>query len=103
VTGRRIDMAWKTIGTVPGLAMAMGVMCAAVAFAPGMSAAQAKAKQAKDSDPSKTVCQTIMPSGTRLGKRVCRTQQEWNDQARAAQDSLLEHQRANTTTNINPN
>ncbi|HEX8306856.1 MAG TPA: hypothetical protein VF645_00380 [Allosphingosinicella sp.] len=88
-------MAWKAIGTVPGLAMAMGVLLAGAPLETGA----AEAKPVKKQDPSKRVCQTIRPSGTRLVQRICHTQQEWEDQARATQDSLLAHQRKNTATN----
>lgn len=89
-------MAWKAMGTVPALAMVVGVLVAGAA--PGFESS-AEAKQAKQRDPSKRVCQTIRPSGTRLVQRVCRTQQELEDHSRATQDSLLEHQRKNTSTN----
>jgi hypothetical protein len=89
-------MAWKAIGTIPKLALAMAVMLAGVAT--GLETG-AEAKAAKKKDPSKRVCQTIRPSGTRLVQRVCFTQQELEDHARATQDSLLEHQRKNTSTN----
>ena len=89
------------IRTVPGLAAAMGVLCAGIALVPGMSAAEAK--RSKERDPSKTVCQTIVPSGTRLGKRICRTQQEWDDEAKAAQDGVFEQQRVTPLPPINPN
>ncbi|HEX8449459.1 MAG TPA: hypothetical protein VF652_07700 [Allosphingosinicella sp.] len=88
-------MAWKANGTVPRLAMAMGVLAAGAVLATGV----AEAKPAKKQDPSKRVCQTITPSGSRLSQRVCRTRQEIEDQARETQDSLLDHQRKNTATN----
>ena len=88
-------MALKAIGTVPGLALAMSLMLAGAALGAG----PAEAKKPKANDPSKRVCHTIRPSGTRLVQRVCRTQQEWDDFANATQDSLLEHQRKNTSTN----
>ena len=94
-------MVWATIRMVPGLTAATGVLCAGIALVPGMGAAEAK--EAKKRDPSKTVCQTIIPSGTRLGKRICRTQQEWDDEARAAQDGVFDQQRVNPLPPINPN
>lgn len=89
-------MACKAMSTVPKLAMALGVLLAGAA--PGFES-DAEAKKAKRDDPSKRVCQTIRPSGTRLVQRVCHTQQEWEDHARATQYSLLEHQLKNTATN----
>ena len=86
-------MAWKAVGAVPRLAMATSVILAGAALQAGV----AEAKKPKQNDPSKRVCQTITPSGSRLTQRICRTQQEWEDQARETQDSLLAHQRSNTT------
>jgi hypothetical protein len=87
-------MAWKAVGAVPRLAMATSLILAGAALQTGA----AEAKKPKQNDPSRRVCQTITPSGTRLVQRICRTQQEWDDQARATQDSLLSHQRSNTST-----
>lgn len=87
-------MAWKAIGTVPAMAMAMGVLLTGTALETG-----AEAKEAKKTDPSKRVCQSITPSGSRLVKRICRTQQEWDDHTKATQDGLLSFQRNNTDTN----
>ena len=89
-------MACKAKSTVSILAMAVGVLL--VGTAPGLESG-AEAKPAKASDPSKRVCYTIRPTGTRMVQRICRTEKEWEDYARATQDSLLAHQRKNTATN----
>jgi hypothetical protein len=89
-------MACKAMSTVSKLAMALGLLLAAAA--PGFETG-AMAEKAKANDPSKRVCHTIRPTGTRMVQRICRTQQEWDDAAKATQDSLLAHQRRNTATN----
>ncbi|HEX8126792.1 MAG TPA: hypothetical protein VF548_14550 [Allosphingosinicella sp.] len=89
-------MACKAMSTVSVFAMTVGVLLAGTAA--GLETG-AEAKEAKPDDPSKRVCYTVRPTGTRMVHRECRTQKEWEDYARATQDSLLAQQRKNTATN----
>jgi hypothetical protein len=43
-------------------------------------------------DPSRRVCKTLTPTGSRLVKRFCQTQAEWDEIAKAAQDSVFKQQ-----------
>ena len=53
--------------------------------------AQPKPKVAKK-DPSRRVCRNIIPSGSRLSVRDCRTQGDWDRAAEQAQDGALSQQ-----------
>lgn len=39
---------------------------------------------------SERLCKTIRPTGSRIGKRVCRSRDEWNQAERAAQSAIDE-------------
>lgn len=49
-----------------------------------VTAAQDKPAEAK-TNPSRRVCRMIIPSGSRLGQRSCRSRAEWDEQERLAQ------------------
>ena len=73
--------------------MAMPVMGASVA--PPATAGQegaGKPKPGSAADPSKKVCRNIVLTGTRMSKRFCRTQGEWDQSASKAQDYLRDGQ-----------
>jgi hypothetical protein len=76
------------IVTIAALAMGLGALWTAPAVA-GDGAK--KPKLAKD-DPSRRVCRNLMPSGTRLTSRVCRTQAEWDRAMDKTQEGVLDHQ-----------
>jgi len=62
----------------------------------GDGTATSQPKKAKD-DPSRRVCRTIMPSGSRLTTRICKTQEAWDLAQDKSQDGVLQHQRTNQT------
>jgi hypothetical protein len=62
--------------------------------AAGASVAGAKASK---TDTSKRVCRSIMPTGSRLGARQCRTQAEWDERARLIQHELQRQQLENSS------
>ncbi|HST35483.1 MAG TPA: hypothetical protein VLK25_02485 [Allosphingosinicella sp.] len=80
-------------------AMGIAALLAGTAFlgATGVSAAPDKQGDAKDSR-SRRVCRTVMPSGSRLTQRVCRTQAEWEDGRSKTQQSVLDSQMGDGTT-----
>ena len=86
VTGFALTIGLSAVG--PGAAPA-GAMDgpAAVVLAQAQPASAGK-------DPARRVCRTITPSGTRLGLRSCRTQEEWDREARQYQRDA-EQQRRN--------
>jgi len=76
-----------TLGAAAALVGAALLTGAGAAPAGAMVQSDTKANQ----DRSRRVCRTITPTSSRLVQRVCRTQQEWDEQARATQDSVLKH------------
>ena len=79
-------------------AMAIAAMLAGTAFvsATSVSAAPDKQKSAAG-DPSRRVCRTVVPSGSRLTSRVCRTQAEWDEARTKTQEGLLRTQTNEST------
>ena len=80
-------------GLLVGIAVALsGATLAnvtgAVAAAPGDKASPTK---------SRRVCRSVQPSGSRLARRDCRTQEEWDSIQQKAQDGLLAQQTGQTT------
>jgi hypothetical protein len=67
---------------IAALALALGALVTgtAVASDPDTVATGQQASPSKK-DTSKRVCRTIVPSGTRMGTRSCRTQAEWDASA----------------------
>jgi hypothetical protein len=89
-------MGAKRIMIVAALAIGLGGLGAgATQAADGHGAS--KPKKAQD-DPSRRVCRNIVPSGSRLSTRVCRTQQQWDESRDKAQDGVLQHQMGPGTT-----
>ncbi len=81
------------IVAMAALAAGLGVLGAASAFAADSS----QPKKAKD-DPSRRVCRTIVPIGSRLTTRICKTQEQWDMARDKSQDSVLQHQTNNQST-----
>lgn len=82
------------IMTIAALAVGLGALGTGAAVA---GEGGGKGKKASD-DPSKRVCRTIVPVGSRLGTRVCRTQAQWDEARDKAQQGVLEHQMGPGTT-----
>lgn len=51
-----------------------------------------KPKPGSAADPSKKVCRNLVLTGSRMTKRFCRTQAEWDQSAAKAQDHLRDGQ-----------
>jgi len=76
---------------------------AAAAFAIGLGAfgstpAYARGGGKAKDDPSRRVCRNIIPSGSRLGSRVCRTQAQWDEARDKTQDGVLQNQMKEQST-----
>ena len=68
-----------------------GAAVAGVTAESTVAAAQEQANPQQDR--SRRVCRTVVPSGSRLGVRTCRTQAEWDEQANAARNRMEEQNR----------
>lgn len=77
--------------------MAAAVMLAGTAFVNAASVSAAPDTKKPD-DRSRRVCRTIMPSGSRMTTRICRTQAEWDESQNKSQDGLLQHQMKQQST-----
>jgi hypothetical protein len=88
-------MGGKRIVTALVAALALGAMGSG-----GVLPAEASAKKAKadKDDPSRRVCRSIVPTGSRLPTRVCRTQAQWDESRQKSQDGLLDTQMGPGTT-----
>lgn len=87
-------------GTALAIGLSALVAGTALAGATGAFAANAAAVQEEDSakqDRSRRVCRSVMPSGSRLSRRVCRTQAEWDQNRDKTQQGVLEHQIGEST------
>jgi hypothetical protein len=79
--------------------MNMKSIARAAIFAIGISAlltGAGSAKKPKD-DTSKRVCKTIMPTGSRMTTRVCKTAEEWAKMMDKTQEGVLAHQTSEST------
>ena len=85
----------RQVITVAALAMGLGVLGAAPAVA-DEAAGTSQPKKAK-SDTSRIICRNLVPSGTRMSSRICRTQAEWDASRDKSQDNLLRHQSTKET------
>ena len=92
-------MGAKRIMAVAALAMGLGGLWTAPAGA-GDGAATQKPKLAKG-DPSRRICKNIVPVGSRLTTRICRTKAEWDASMDKTQDGVLQTQMT-TTTGMQP-
>ena len=84
----------KRIGATLGLTMYCGMAWAAGASeaAPAPTEISADETKAKG-NPGRRVCRTVEPTGTRFVKRICRTQQEWDESTERARRNHEERQR----------
>ncbi len=64
------------------------ISVSAFAAQPAPAVGDQKAKQGRE----RMECRAVIQSGTRLAQRTCRPASEWEDNARAAQDSILKQQ-----------
>lgn len=60
--------------------------------APPESGAVEAAEKAPAAEERK-ICKTVVPIGTRFGKKYCKTKEEWDDMRRQSQDDLSDVQR----------
>jgi hypothetical protein len=88
-------MRMTPIKTATGLAIAFAVAVTGAALS-GDATAAAQGDKAKE-DKSRRVCRTVTPSGSRLTRRVCRSQADWDATQQKAQDGLLDQQLKETT------
>ena len=79
---------------IAALAMGLGALGTVPAVAAGEGPKEPKL--AKD-DPSRRVCKNLIPVGTRLSTRVCRTQKDWAAGMDKTQDGVLKSQMTDST------
>ena len=90
-------MGVKPVAKMSALTMGLGALLAGTALASATGASSAAADvqaepKATAKDNSRRICRNLTPSGSRLTRRVCRTQAQWDDTADTAQEGLLKHQ-----------
>lgn len=79
------------------VAMMASAFLASDSAAPAVAApAAAPAAAVNKHDKNKMVCHNAAPTGTRLGARVCRTQEEWDDIQAEHQKAIREQQARQT-------
>lgn len=78
--------------TTLAIAIAVTLTGATLASAGGV-ATEGQAEKEK----SHRVCRTVTPSGSRLTRRVCRSQEDWDSTQQKAQDGALDQQLKQTT------
>lgn len=88
-------MSVKPIVTAGALAMAL-VLSSGLNVPTASALEQAKTTTAQN-DRSRRVCRTEVPSGSRLARRTCRTQAEWDESQYRTQDGMLQQQMTTTT------
>jgi hypothetical protein len=88
-------MSVKPIVTACALAMAL-VLTSGVTVTAATAQEQGKTTTTQN-DRSRRVCRTEVPSGSRLARRTCRTQAEWDESQYRTQDGVLQHQMTTTT------
>jgi hypothetical protein len=88
-------MSGKPISTGSALKFGLSVLLAGAVLAPaaGAAATGASVEGQRDANDARTrrVCRSIMQTPSRLTRRVCRTQAEWDASMRDQQDSFLRH------------
>jgi hypothetical protein len=87
-------MGGMRILTVAALAIGLGALGSGPALAADDGAS--KPKKAKD-DTSRRVCRSVVPTGSRMSGRICRTQAEWDAAMDKSQDNILRHQTTKQT------
>ena len=97
-------MSAKPILTISTVAMGFAALATGAVFADATgefaagAAMQAPPKSAQNEDRSRRICRDVTPSGSRLVRRLCRTQAEWDESAQRSQDGLFKQQTETTTT-----
>jgi hypothetical protein len=56
----------------------------------GVAAADPVAKKKNAEDPNRRICKMVIPTGSRMGERVCRTAAEWQSDQDKAERHLQE-------------
>jgi hypothetical protein len=98
----------KPIVKSSALAIGLGALLATTAVAATAGAAsagadvQAEPQQTAAKDKSRRICRNLTPSGSRLTRRLCRTQAEWDQNRETTQDSVLKEQLGSGTTYDSP-
>jgi hypothetical protein len=87
---REREMSGKRVAGVLVTALAVGALWS------GTAVASDPAKK-KAPDPNKRICKMIIPTGSRMGDRVCKTAAEWQHDADEAQ--RIESQRRDASIN----
>lgn len=95
-------MGTKPVVRASALAMGFGALLVGTALVAATGASSAAAgvqaePKAPAKDNSRRICRTLIPSGSRLSSRVCRTQAEWDQSRDRTQQGLLEHQTEQST------
>lgn len=82
------------VSTVFVLGSSLSLASGAAAEAPAdtVAATPAAAPANADQDKAKRVCRSVMLTGTRMSKRYCRTQAEWDHEAEMARRQLQDGQ-----------
>ncbi len=86
---RFLTIAVSTIG--------LGMVGGSPALAGDPSSTATEGKKA-GADPSRRVCRSVLPTGSRMRTRVCRTQAQWDASQDKTQDGILQHQMKESTT-----
>jgi hypothetical protein len=86
-------MGGMRIIAIAALAIGMGALGAT----PASAADDGASKPKKAEDTSRRVCRVVMPTGSRVNSRICRTQAEWNAAMDKSQDNILRHQTTKQT------
>lgn len=75
----------------------------AAVLAPSAKAAPAaKAATAETAKADRMVCKRIAPTGSRIARKTCRTQNEWEEMARRARDTVETAQRRGASQSVEP-
>ncbi len=62
---------------------------------------QQVAQEAVDrSDPNAVRCEKVTRTGTRIGEKVCKTNSQWDEEARASREATETAQRRGAHTNV---
>lgn len=95
-------MGVKRVAKMSALTMGLGALLAGTALASAAGASSAAADvqaepKATAKDNSRRICRTLTPSGSRLTRRVCRTQADWDQSRDRTQEGHLKQQIDQTT------
>jgi hypothetical protein len=63
---------------------------ASVLWSSVAAAADQPAKKKNSDDPNRRICKMVIPTGSRMGERVCRTAAEWQSDQDKAEQHLQE-------------